>query len=233
MILGAVIATLVLAYIIVKFVPLKLRGLVSIVLLAISAFLVFKIYEGVMVPIKFDKEKKVRYAKVIKNLKLIRNAEQKYKEVKGVYTKDKVALIKFIETDSLALTETKSVEKSVHIGGGITKEISVKKVDTIGYEKIASYFKDIDYKNMFKVPGTDKEFTIEVGQVEKVAGLMVPVFEAKIDKKSVLKGMNEMMIMQEIEALETDQIKGANVSVGSLEEITVGGNWPPFYEKQE
>ncbi|MBS9774801.1 MAG: hypothetical protein KGV59_06575 [Tenacibaculum sp.] len=231
MILAAVVATFVLAYLIVKFVPLKLRGVVSVILFAISVYLAYLIYGSIMEPINFDKEKKVRYAKVIEHLKLIREAEEKYKEVKGKYEKNKSTLIKFIETDSLAITESKSVEKSVHVGGGITKKISVRKVDTIGYEKVINSFKGKDYKNMFKVPGTDKEFTIEVGEVEKVKGLMVPVFEAKVDKESVLKGLNKVLILQELQALETDQIKGAFISVGSLEEITTGGNWPPFYEK--
>ena len=83
---------------------------------------------------------------------------------------------------------------------------------------------------MFKVPGTDKEFTIETGEVEKVAKLMVPVFIAKADKKDILSGMNPGLIAQEIKAVESDQIKGAFVSVGSLNEITTGGNWPPSYD---
>ena len=42
--------------------------------------------------------------------------------------------------------------------------------------------------------------------------------------------MNPGLIAQEIKAVETDQIKGAFVSVGSLKEITTGGNWPPAYD---
>ena len=35
-----------------------------------------------------------------------------------------------------------------------------------------------------------------------------------------------------LEAIATDQIKGEYVSVGSLEEVTTGGNWPPSYDKK-
>jgi len=233
MILAAIIVAFLLAYVIVKFIPLKLRWLVSILLLAAAGYLGYLIYSGIMEPINFSKEKKVRYAKVIKNLKLIRDAEIKYSEVYGTYASNKDSLIAFVKDGKLAITQTTNEQKTVNIGGGLTKEVSVRKVDTIGYEPVISHFEGKDFENMFKVPGTDKEFTLETGQVEKVAGLLVPAFIAKVDKESILKGMNPQLVKQELEAVETDQIKGAFVSVGSLEDVTTGGNWPPFYDKND
>lgn len=231
--LAAIALTILLAIIIVKFIPLKLRWLVSILLLAGSIFLAFLIYQGIMEPIKFNKEKKVRYAKVIKNLKVLRDAQIKHKEVKGRYAKGKNELIQFIENDSLVITEINNVKEIQELTGGLTKEISVKKIDTIGFEPVSKYFKDKDYKNMFNVPGTDKEFTLETGEVEKVVGFMVPVFEAKTEKADILKGLNYSLIKQEIEAIEADQIKGEFVSVGSLAEVSTSGNWPPYYDKND
>ena len=49
----------------------------------------------------------------------------------------------------------------------------------------------------------------------------------------ILKGMSKSLVKQELEAIATDQIKGEFVSVGSLEEVSTGGNWPPSYDKQE
>ncbi|MCG8770961.1 hypothetical protein [Tenacibaculum finnmarkense] len=233
MILAATVVAILLAYIIVKFVPLKVRWLVSILLLVASIFLAFKIYSGIMEPIHFAKEKEVRYAKVISNLKLIRDAEVKYKQVNRTYTNSKDSLINFIEKGQLVLTQTTNVEEKVDRGGGIFVTVSKKQVDTIGYEAVSKYFAGKDYKSMFKVPGTDKEFKLVTGKVEKVAGLFVPVFEAKIEKAVVLKGMKKHLIKQELEAKETDQIKGEFVSVGSLDDVTTGGNWPPSYDKAE
>ena len=231
MILAAVVVAVLLAFLIVKFIPLKLRGLVSILLLAASVYLGYLIYQGVMEPINFNKDKKVRYAKVIENLRLIRDAEVKYNEVKGTYTKDKAELIRFIENDSLAITTTENYDSIVKIGGGLTENKTFKRTIITGYDQIEDYFKGKDYKNMYKVPGTDKEFTIETGEIEKVANLMVPVFIAKAEKKDILAGMNPALLKIETEAKENDQIKGAYVSVGSLEEVSTGGNWPPFYDK--
>lgn len=233
MILAAVVVAFLLAVLIVKFVPLKMRWLISILLLAATAFLAYKIWGGIMEPINFAKDKKVRYAKVIKNLKLIRDAEVKYKDVNGTYTNSKDSLLNFIQTGKLALTETTNVEEKVDRGGGIFVTISKKQIDTIGYEPVMKYFEGKDYQNMFNVPGTDKQFELATGEVEKVAGLIVPAFEAKVDKASILKGMNNSLVKQELEAIETDQIKGEFVSVGSLTEVTTGGNWPPFYDKGE
>lgn len=230
-IIAAVVVAILLAFVIVKFVPLKLRWLVSLLLLAATGYLVYLIYNGVMEPIKFNKEKKVRYAKVIDQLKLIRDAQVKYKDAKGVYTGDKAKLIFFIENDSLVLTETVNEEKEISLSGGITKKISVKRIDTTGYEPALNYFKDRDYQGMFKVPGTDKEFELAVGSIEKVTGLFVPVFEAKTEKKDILKDLPAHLVKQELEAIETDQVKGPFVSVGSLEDVSTGGNWPPFYDK--
>ncbi|WP_435262839.1 hypothetical protein [Tenacibaculum sp. nBUS_03] len=230
-ILAAVIVAFLLAVLIVKFVPLKMRWLVSILLLVATIFLGYKIYGGIMEPIKFDKDKKVRYAKVIKSLKLIRDAQVKYKEAKGIYAKDKNVLINFIQSDSLAITETKNIEKEVDRGGGIKVKVSEKVVDTIDYEPVLKHFKGKDFQNMFNVPGTDKQFELATDKIEKVPGLFVPVFEAKIDKKPVLAGLNSSLVKIELEAIETDQVKGPYVSVGSLTEVTTGGNWPPFYDK--
>ncbi|SEB41223.1 hypothetical protein SAMN04489761_0550 [Tenacibaculum sp. MAR_2009_124] len=233
LILAAVVVAVLLAVVIVKFVPLKLRWLVSVVLLAIAVFLVFKIYNGVMEPINFAKEKKVRYAKVIKNLKLIRDAEIKYSEAFGKYTNNKDTLINFIENGELVLTKTRNQPKTIDVGGGITKEISEKVIDTIGTEPVSKYFEGKDYKNMFKVPGTNAEFELATGTVEKVQGLNVPVFEAKASKEPILTGLSRSLIKQELEAVEADQIKGTHVSVGSLGEVTTGGNWPPYYDKAD
>ena len=85
---------------------------------------------------------------------------------------------------------------------------------------------------MFKVPGVEgAEFELEIGEVEKVQGLIVSTFMARTPKKAILAGMSESLVKQELEVIQTDQIKGEYISVGSLEEVTSGGNWPPSYDK--
>jgi hypothetical protein len=234
MILAAILVAVLLAIVVVKYLPLKLRWIASLLLLALTVFLVFKIYNGIMEPINFNKTKVIKYAKVVESLKIIRDAEVKYFEVTGKYTKDKAGLIKFIDSAQIALTETTTVVEKENRGGGIIIDVEKRRTDTIGYEPVLKYFKNRNYKEMFKVPGVEgKEFEIEIGTVEKVQGLVVPTFFVKTEKKDVLKGLNESLVKQELEANATDQIRGEYVSVGSLEEVSTGGNWPPSYDKRD
>lgn len=236
-IIAAIVAAAVIAFVIVKFLPLKLRPLVSIILLALAVFLSWKIYDGIMKPINFNKDKKVIYAKVIKQLKIIRDAEIAYKQVTGNYTKDPNQLIQFIDTAKFAVTQSRDTVVKVNKGTKwqpIMVDVEKKVIDTIGYESVLEkIFKGRDYKNMFSVPDTDKKFTLEVGAVEKIAGLQVPVFEAKVHKNEILKGLDNSLVKQELEVMNADEIRGEYVSVGSLEEVTTGGNWPPYYDKEE
>ena len=228
---AGILATALLAYAIVNFIPRKLHWIVSIVLIALAAFLVYKINFEIRKPIKFNKEKKARYSKVINNLKLIRDAEVAHKKVTGKYTANGESLIQFIDTAKFALTQTRNVPKTIDIGGGITKEIEERVVDTIGYEDVKTQFIGKNYKNMLQIPGTDEKFKIEVGVVEKIAGLKAPVFEVKVDKALILKGMDMNLIKQEKESIGGEEIRGEFVRVGSLGEVSEDGNWPPFYDK--
>ena len=233
MIIGAVLVAVLLAFAIVKYLPLKLRWIPSILLLVLAIFLGFKIYGGIMEPIEFNKEKIKKYAPVVENLKIIRDAEIKFYEKYGRYTNNKDLLIAFVEQAKLALTESRTIIEKENRGGGVIVDVERRVTDTIGYEPVMKYFEGRDYKNMFKVPGVEGvEFELEVSKVEKVQGLVVPTFMARTPKKGILAGMNESLVKQELEAIETDQIKGEFVSVGSLEEVTTGENWPPFYDKE-
>ena len=144
-------------------------------------------------------------------------------------------LIQFIDSAKFAITEVRDTVIKVNKGSRwqpVIVDVEKRVVDTIGYEPILKSFEGKDYKNMFNVPGVEgKQFELVIGLVEKIAGLQVPVFEARTEKKDLLKGMDISLVKQEMEAIESDQIKGEYVSVGSLSEVTSGGNWPPSYDK--
>jgi len=226
-----------LAYVIIKFMPLKFRWIASLALLILAVLLVYKIYDGIMKPINFNKEKQKRYAKVIESLKVLRDAEIAYYEVMGNYTDKEDVLISFVDTAKRAIVEMRDTVFQVNKGSKwqpVMVDVEKRVKDTIAYEPILLQFEGRDYKNMFLVPGVaGKKFEIQVSSIEKVAGLEVPVFEAKTDKESILKGMDRSLIKQEKEAITADEIKGEYVSIGSLSEVTTGGNWPPFYDKSD
>ncbi|WP_196894531.1 hypothetical protein [Aureivirga marina] len=231
-IVGAVVVTVLLAIVIVKFIPRKLHFIVSILLIIGAAFMAFKIYSSIMEPIKFNVEKRKRYAKVIDQLKVIRDAENAYKRVNGTYTANADALVQFIDTAKFAITEKRDTV-IVERRGAIDVDVEKTITDTIGYDPVINSFKNRNYKNLLDVPGTNAKFTLETAVVEKVAGLKAPTFEAKVDKSVILEGLNPALIRQEKETIQGDQIRGEFVSVGSLEEVKDSGNWPPSYDTKE
>lgn len=228
-IIVAVILVGLLAYLIVNKIPKKFRPIISIVLWLLIIFLGYKIYQSIMGPINFNKEKKVRYAKVIDNLKMIRDAEVAHKSVTGNFTDKPMNLVNFIDTAKYALTETKNIVVTEQ-RGAITVEVEKKVIDTIGFKNVREDFTGRDYKDMFNVPGTDAQFDLKTGYVEKIQGIKAPVFEAKIDKAVVLKGMNKDLINQEKDALGGPEVRGEFISVGSLDDVKTSGNWPPIYD---
>jgi len=228
-IVASILAVAGLAYLIVNKLPSKLKPVLSAVLWVVIGVLGYQIYQSIMMPIKFNKVKKEKYAKVITNLKTIRDAEIAYAEVNRRFTSNPQTLISFIDTAKFAITEIKNIVVTEQ-RGRITIDVEKRVVDTVGFEPVINRFKGRDYKNMMSVPGTDAKFELKTGQVEKVQGVKTSVFEAKIAKEVVLKGMNKDLIRQENETLGGINIPGAYISVGSLEEVNSNGNWPPFYD---
>jgi len=230
-IVAGIIVTGLIAYGVVNFIPKKFHWIISIILISLAVVLAYNINFEIQKPINFNKEKKVRYAKVISQLKMIRDAEVAHKKVTGAYTSKGEDLIKFIDTAQYALTQTRNEPKTINVGGGITKEIEIRVVDTIGYEPVKTQFAGLNYQNMMLIPETNQQFKIELGEIEKVAGLKAPVFEVKVDKALILKGMDINLIKQEKEAIGGEEIRGEYIRVGSLGEVSEDGNWPPSYDK--
>ncbi len=218
-----------LAYLIVNKLPAKFKPVLSVVLWVVIIFFGYKIYNSIMQPINFNKIKKQRYAKVIENLKTIRDAELAYAQVNRKFTDKYDELVSFIDTAQFAITEIKNIVVTEQ-RGRITLDVEKRVVDTIGFEPVVKSFEGRDYKNMMNVPGTDAKFELKVGSVEKVQGVKASVFEAKVDKAVVLEGLNKDLIRQEKEALGGINVPGESISVGSLEDVNTNGNWPPFYD---
>jgi energy-coupling factor transporter transmembrane protein EcfT len=228
-----IVACYFIAKAILKFVPKKVQPLISIALLIIAILLAYLSYQGVMTPIKFNEEKTKRYSKVIDNLKMIRKGQTAHKRVNGKYAPNGADLVKFIDTAKFAVTEARNETRTINVGGGLSVQKEFRVVDTTGYTDVRASFVGKNYKTMMKVPDTDTEFTMKLGEVQKMHGYMAPVYEVSVDKKVVLSGMDAGLIKQELEAYANDQVKGSVVKVGSLDEVSDSGNWPTDYDQAE
>src|SRR5690606_27727039 len=77
----------------------------QIFLWLVSIVLGYMIYNSVNGPIDFKKIKQERSAKVIANLKDIRNSQEAYKTVNGRYANDFNSLVSFIDTGKYVITQ--------------------------------------------------------------------------------------------------------------------------------
>lgn len=232
--IAGVIATVLLAITIVKFVPVKLTPLISLVLFVAAGYLTYLIYAGIMEPINFHKEKKTRYTEVIKQLKMISEAQDAYNTILGKFANTGEKLVQFIDTAAYPITNSRIIVIEENRGtdwAPLYVEVEKKVIDTIGYESVKDRsFKGRDYANMMTIPGTDKEFKIKTSAVLRSNSVFASVFEVVIEKAEILEGLSQSLIKQENEALGGDEIPGSAISIGSLNEVSISGNWPPLYD---
>ncbi len=224
------------AYLILKYVPLKFKPILNLIFLALAIFFSYNIYNSIYEPVKFNKTKIRRYKKIINKLKDIRNAEIAHRDVTGDYTGNFDSLIKFIDTAKFVITEQRdSSYKYYDKAYKIDREKDTIIIDTLGYASVKdSLFKnDNRYKEMMwvPIPGKEKQvkFELKHSYVTK-SNVKVPVFMARVDKGLVLYDQNPDLVAQEKTIKSTKEINGPYIQVGSLDEVTDSGNWPKLYD---
>lgn len=226
-----------------KFLPSGARIVVSILLWAATFFLGYLIYNSIMKPIEFDKAKNDRYKVAVQKMIDIKKAQLGYKTVYGEYADSFDKLVKFIETDKFAIVTRKDtavidVVKNKAFGivtdatgkGGFYKDIVIK--DTLGYVTVKdSLFKDNDrYKHLGLVKFKEIEVPVEMKTSFVIRNeTKLPVFQATIDKNALLEGLDEDLLAQENKVEDINEINGDKITLGSLVEITLTGNWPKRY----
>ena len=228
--------TYILSYLVVKYVPLKYKWLINLILILISLFLGYKIYNSVYEPVRFNKIKVKRYQKVVDRLKDIRISELAHREVTGDYTGSFDSLVKFIDTAKFVITQQRdSSFKYFDKAYGIEKEKDTILIDTLGFASVKdSLFKnDNRYKDMMwvPIPGREKQvkFELKHGYIKK-SNVKIPVFMARVDKAEILYDQPEDLVKQEKNIRSTKEINGPYIQVGSLDEVDDSGNWPKLYD---
>ena len=96
-IIGAILLTFAIVWLIDKYLPSKVKPVIVIALWALIILLGYLTFDSVYGEIKFNQLKVKRYAAAIEKLKDIRDSELAYREVNGKFTKSYDTLIKFIE----------------------------------------------------------------------------------------------------------------------------------------
>ena len=213
-----------------------MKIIIQIVLWIACIFFAYMIYGSVTGPIEFNKVKEERFAKVVSNLKDIRNSQEAYKTVNGKYAKDFNTLVSFVDTGKYVITQQRDssyMEFDKTYGIDLLQEVKI--IDTLGFVSVKdSLFKNDDrYKSMMNVPEATggEKFEMKSAIVDK-GGYKAPVFEVKVDKSVVLYDQPKDLLDRENAQVNVEEVNGSVIKVGSLTEVSTSGNWPPIYDKK-
>ncbi len=190
---------------------MKLK-IIQIALFVVIVALGYWLWETIQTPVRFNKEKDVRAAAVIQNLKDIRSVQQVYRALNDSFVPNIDTLIRFMRYGEIPVVNIIFDPSDTTL----TKTIN----DTLGFVKVAdSLFRDrknFRAEDLKYIPYSDgKIFAMESGSIDR-GGVKVPVFMAAAKKEYYLKG------------LDRNLIRNPGVSdliVGSITEPTTDGNW--------
>ena len=181
----------------------------------------YLIYDSVMTPIRFNKEKDRRYDKNIERLKDIRTAQLAYRSQYNKFTGSFDTLINFVKFDSFKVVKAiGSLDDSAAVAEGRISR------DTIRVSVLDSLFKNgYPIDSLRFAPFVKAPFGMAAGEIETGSKVKVKVFECKVHNDVLLNGLDRQLIVN-----LNDQRKKLNkypgLQVGSLTEATNNaGNW--------
>ena len=224
------------------------KKIVSVLLLFVIAGLVYACIKSIMEPINFNKQKAYREAVGIQRMKDVRTLQEAFKSVTGHFTASSDSLVDFYKNgkmevimqigsndDSLAVATTEKLKKSRR---GITPE-QMYELYKKGEHLVFAISSKVDVKdtlfntrNNFNIDSLkyipfSQGDTIQMESVIKeVSGVKVPLFEARMPYKSLLKGLdNQLRInldadrkaMNRYEGLQVGSISAPNNNAGNWE----------------
>jgi hypothetical protein len=203
--------------------------IINVVLFAIIVFLAVQVVKSIQAPIKFNKEQKMREAKVVERLIDIRNAEVLYKNANNKYTNSFDTLIQFCKIAEIPI---------VNIIPDPTDTTFTRTInDTIGYVKVMDSIRgkreNFNINDLSLVPFSNpqKKYELEAGTIPR-NGIDIPVFEARTPYEVYLATPGADFSEKEwnqrrdnVKAEKESINRYAGLKVGSMEEATTDGNW--------
>ena len=220
--------------------------IVEILLFVVCLGLVYLIYNSIMQPVRFNKQKAYRESVAVQRLKDIRTLEVAFKSVNGRYTGDIDTLIDFYRNGKMeVIMQVGSADDSIAVA--YTEELKKKgaKVEDLlkMYQEGA---KNLYFSTKTLVPVKDTLFTgrgnlvldslayipfsggqpIEMKAVIKiVSGVNVPLFEADAPYDKLLRGLDRQLIIN-AKADCRDKNRFEGLQVGSVDTPNNNaGNW--------
>ena len=224
------------------------KKIVSVLLLFVIAGLVYACIKSIMEPINFNKQKAYRETVGIQRMKDVRTLQEAFKSVTGHFTASSDSLVDFYKNgkmevimqigsndDSLAVATTEKLKKSrrgitpeqmyelykkgEHLVFAISSKVNVK--DTLFNTRNNFNIDSLKY-----IPFSQGDTIQMESVIKEVSGVKVPLFEARMPYKSLLKGLdNQLRInldadrkaMNRYEGLQVGSISAPNNNAGNWE----------------
>ena len=213
------------------------KKIVSVLLLFVIAGLVYVIVQSVMQPVNFNKQMEYRKGVGVQRMKDLRTLQEAYKSVYGRFSQSADTLADFYKNgqmevlmqigsndDSVAVANTEKLKKNFR--GKLTPE-KMFELYKQGQNLVFSISSKINVKDTIFNNRTD--FNIDSLQMEaivkEVSGVKVPLFEARMPYKSLLKGLdNQLRINLDAECRASNKYEGLQVGSVSAPNNNAG-NW--------
>lgn len=224
------------------------KNILCVALFILCVLLVYVIYSSIMQPVNFNKEQAQREEVAIQRLKDIRTLQVAYKGVHNkfnssvdslidFYNKEQMSVIMQVgsQDDSVAVAHTEAVKKKnrkitaaqlydMYLAGDRNLVFKVENKIPVS-DTLFNGRPDFCIDSLKFIPFSGKKPVIMEAVVKKVSGVDVPLFEAKMPYRDLLKGMdNQLRINLDYE--RKDQNKYEGLQVGSITAPNNNaGNW--------
>jgi len=210
-----------------------MRTVIQIVLALAIVFLSYMVYESIMNPIRFIKQKNIRERSAISRMIDIRESQKAYKDVHVKYTNNFDSLIDFLKTDSFSVVKAIGmIPESLLDSVGLrkAKEIALQrgiiKREITKVSVLDSLFgKDYPVDSIRYVPFADTaQFVMVADEYVTPSKLSVKVLEVTVLYDVLLKGLDPQLVINFAD--ERKKITNfPGLKLGSLTEGTLTGNW--------
>ncbi|WP_298894794.1 hypothetical protein [uncultured Psychroserpens sp.] len=232
-VVGLILLTIGIVWLIDKFVPKKLKPILNIVLWALIVFLGYLTFMSVYGEIKFNKLKEERYRSVIAKLIDIRDAQLAHRTVNKNFAGNFDDLIKFVDTAQFTITQRRDStildEELTRRFGGVETYKDIVLIDTLDFVSVRDslFGDDPRYKTMMNLPEgvgpAGAKFKLEAGKLDDTG---IAIFEASVTKDVILHDQEKNLVEKEKEVMSVDGVRGPKLQVGSMQEDVTKGNWP-------
>jgi len=210
-----------------------LRIAIQIALGLAIIILSYMVYESILTPIRFIKQKDIRESLTIARMIEIRESQKAYKDMRLKYTSSFDSLIDFIKTDSFIVIKAIGM-----IPESLIDSVGLKKAKDIALDRgiikrevtrvavIDSLFgKSCPVDSLRFIPFADtSQFLMVANEYVTPSKLTVKVLEVSVSYDILLNGLDPQLVVNYTD--ERNKITNfPGLKFGSLTDGTLTGNW--------